>query len=141
MSDESEGISVDVEAEQQAFSAAISPSEIKAPNNITADKQDLPPSIPYEPTQVNVSTQTKAEVSETKINLQVKFDPEEGYNSLKSTVDGVQETLKDTVNSISNRWIPDPKASSKFEERPTLEQTNLIFDTRKEQFSGLPKWS
>jgi hypothetical protein len=43
MSDESEGISVDVEAEQQAFSAAISPSEIKAPNNITADKQDLPP--------------------------------------------------------------------------------------------------
>jgi hypothetical protein len=43
--------------------------------------------------------------------------------------------------SNEGRWLPDPKASNDFEERPSLEQTNLIFDNRKERFSQYPKWA
>jgi hypothetical protein len=142
MNQDSQGFQLDVQAEQQAFSSIITPSEIRSPAvSVQADKQDLPSSVSYEPTSVNIATEAQADVAKTNINLQVKFDPEMGYKSLKSTVDGLQETVKSTVDNATNRWIPNPKAASKFEERPTLEQTNLIFEDRRERFSQLPKWS
>lgn len=139
MTDDTNGFSIDVGAEQQAFSAALTPSSIEAPSVVSsAANQPLPESIIYQPTSVNISSQTKAEVSGVALDLRIKFDAEDSYNQLKDVVDGVQQSVS---GSNENRWIPDPKASDQFEERPSLEQTNLIFDNRKERFSEHPSWA
>jgi hypothetical protein len=139
MIDDTNGFSIDVGAEQQAFSAALTPSSIESPAIVSsAANQPLPESIIYQPTNVNISEQTKAEVSVVALDLRVKFDAEDSYNKLKDVVEGVQQSVS---NSNDNLGIPYPKASNDFEERPSLEQTNLIFDNRKERFSQYPKWA
>tara|TARA_R110000868_G_scaffold308983_1_gene570400 strand:- start:1373 stop:1792 length:420 start_codon:yes stop_codon:yes gene_type:complete len=138
MTDDTNEFAIDVGAEQQAFSAALTPSSIELPATVSsAANQPLPESILYQPTNVNISSQTKAEVSVVALDLRIKFDAEDSYNKLKNVVDDVQQSVS---SSIETKWIPDPKAVSGFEERPTLEQTNLIFDNRKERFSQTPRW-
>ena len=139
MIDNTNEFSIDVGAEQQAFSAALTPSSIESPAIVSsAANQPLPESIIYQPTNVNISEQTKAEVSGVALDLRVKFDAEDSYNKLKDVVDDVQQSVS---GSNEGRWLPDQKASNDFEERPSLEQTNLIFDNRKERFSQYPKWA
>lgn len=139
MIDDTNGFSIDVRAEQQAFSAAITPSSIESPAVVSSvANQPLPESILYQPTNVNISSQTKAEVSGVALDLRIKFDAEDSYNQLKDVVDEVQQSVS---GSNENKWLPDPKASDQFEERPSLEQTNLIFDNRKERFSQHPNWA
>jgi hypothetical protein len=139
MIDDTNGFSIDVGAEQQAFSAALTPSSIESPAIVSSvANQPLPESIIYQPTNVNISEQTKAEVSVVALDLRIKFDAEDSYNKLKNVVDDVQQSVSSSNNG---GWIPDPKASNDFEERPSLEQTNLIFDNRKERFSQYPKWA
>lgn len=139
MIDNTNGFSIDVGAEQQAFSAALTPSSIESPGIVSSvADQPLPQSIMYQPTNVNISEQTKAEVSVVALDLRVKFDAEDSYNKLKDVVDDVQQSVS---GSNESRWLPDPKASNDFEERPSLEQTNLIFDNRKERFSQYPQWA
>ena len=61
MIDNTNGFSIDVGAEQQAFSAALTPSSIESPGVVSSvADQPLPQSIMYQPTNVNISEQTKA---------------------------------------------------------------------------------
>ena len=135
-------VAIDLSAEQQVFSPSLANASEDLNVVLTAQNSlQLPESILFEPTKVNISEQTQAEVSKTLVDLDVKFDAEENFKNLKSTVADVQKTLTDTVDSISSRWIPNPKPASDFEERPSLEQTNLIFDERKDRFSRYPDWA
>ena len=98
-------------------------------------------SIVYQATKVEVSEKTSAAVADVGIKLQVKFDPEASYKRLEENVDGLQNTVKSLADNTQNAWIPNPSPSSKFEERPTLEPTNLIFDARAERFAQYPNWA
>ena len=141
MNDET-NLAIDVDAEKQIFSSAITPSSIQASSaSVEQTEVNLPPSLPYTATQVNIKTNTQAEVSKTSLDLSVKFNAEDSYNNLKTAVDSLQSQVNSNSNQLVNRWIPDPKAANKFEEKPTVEPTNLIFVSRREQFSRFPHWA
>jgi len=149
---------LDVEAEQKAFAPAIKPANNALQIETTAQASDplppsilfttvaqpspqLPSSVTYVPSKVDVSHNPEAQTADVRMNLKIKFDAEQSYNHLKKTMDDVQETLASTVNQIQTKWIPEPRAINSFEEKPTLEQTNLIFDSRMEKFSEYPRWA
>jgi hypothetical protein len=151
-----ESFKIDVSAEQQAFANVITPSEIQTPqlqyeqsepplpSSITVEAADflkLPEPRIITPTEMDISTSAIAEVSKTAIDLNVKFDPESSYRNLSDQVDNMQTTLKSTVDNLTNTWIPNPRPASKFEERPSLDPTNIIFDARRARFSQYPHWA
>ena len=141
MNDEN-NIAIDVDAEKQIFSSAITPSSIQSPSaSVEQAEVNLPPSLPYTATQVNIKTNTQAEVSKTSLDLSIKFNAEDSYNNLKNAVDSLQSQVNSNSNQLVNRWIPDPRPANKFEEKPTVEPTNLIFVNRREQFSRFPHWA
>jgi hypothetical protein len=141
MNDEN-NIAIDVDAEKQIFSSAITPSSIQSPSaSVEQAEVNLPPSLPYTATQVNIKTNTQAEVSKIALDLSIKFNAEDSYNNLKTAVDSLQSQVNSNSNQLVNRWIPDPKAANKFEEKPTVDPTNLIFVSRREQFSRFPHWA
>ena len=150
-------ISLDVTAEQQLFAPSIKPSDIRSAQLDSSIPEDMalpesvvfktivdPPlldSIVYQATKVDVSEKTSAEVADVGIKLQVKFDPEASYKKLEENVDGIRDSVTSLADNAQNKWIPNPSPASKFEERPTLEQTNLIFDARAERFAQYPTWA
>jgi hypothetical protein len=134
-------ISVDISAEQQSFSAAISPSGLDM-SAITAAQQsvELPPSILITPTNIQVDADTVADISKVAVDLDVKFDAEAAIKSLNSRVQDLSDSVGDAVNSMNTKWIPDPKAAQRFDERPTTQTSNLIFDSRSNEFTNYPRW-
>ena len=150
-------ISLDVTAEQQLFAPSIKPSDIRSAQLDSSMPEDValpesvvfktivdPPlmeSIVYQPTKVDISEKTSAEVADVGIKLQVKFDPEASYKKLEENVDGIRDSVTSLADNAENKWIPNPSPASKFEERPTLEQTNLVFDARAERFAQYPTWA
>jgi len=150
-------ISLDVTAEQQLFAPSIKPSDLRSAQLDSSIPEDValpesvvfktivdPPlmeSIVYQATKVDVSEKTSAEVADVGIKLQVKFDPEASYKKLEENVDGIRDSVTSLADNAQNQWIPNPSPASKFEERPTLEQTNLIFDARAERFAQYPIWA
>ena len=155
--EDNNNISLDVTAEQQLFAPSIKPSDIKSaqidtslPENIALPESIIfkpiadPPllqSIIYQATKVDLSEKTTAEVADVGIKLQVKFDPEVSYKKLEENVDGLRDTVTSIADNNQNKWIPNPSPASKFEERPSLDQTNLIFDSRAERFAQYPNWA
>jgi hypothetical protein len=141
MNDEN-NIAIDVDAERQIFSSAITPSSIQS-SSASAEQTEvnLPPSLPYTATQVNIKTNAQAEVSKTSLDLSIKFNAEDSYNNLKTAIDTLDSKVNSNSNQLVNRWIPDPRSADKFEEKPTVEPTNLIFVNRREKFTQIPNWS
>ena len=150
-------ISLDVTAEQQLFAPSIKPSDIRSAQFDSSIPEDMalpesvvfktivdPPlldSIVYQATKVDISEKTSAEIADVGIKLQVKFDPEASYKKLEENVDGIRDSVTSLADNAENKWIPNPSPASKFEERPTLEQTNLVFDARAERFAQYPTWA
>lgn len=150
-------ISLNIEAEQQLFAPSIKPSDIRE-NQVDSSYQEntqLPESVVFKPivdtpllqsiiyqaTNIDGSEKTTAEVADVGIKLQVKFDPEASYKNLEENVNGIRDAVTSISDSTQNKWIPDPTAKSKFEERASLDQPNLIFDARSERFSQYPNWA
>jgi len=133
---------LDISAEQQAFSNSImSASEQMQEIQSNPDVIRLPDSMSYTPANVDVSAVTTAEASKVAMDLTIKFDPEEQYKALKETVDGMQKGIEQIGNDQHSKWIPFPRALNNFEEKPILEQTNLIFEERRSKFSEYPRWA
>lgn len=151
-----EELSIDVQAETKMFADVITPSELKESDPASAQRSselpesipfapsvevELPKSIPITPTTFDMDKDAVAEVANVNIGLSVKFDAEQELRSVKANMDDMEAKLSDTMSSIMPRWLPDPKAASKFEERATTDPTNLIFEARRERFSQYPRWA
>jgi hypothetical protein len=150
-------IAIDIQAEQQAFTSAIqgtnnSPSSLNSIQNSTEElptkvdfsasaSPSLPPSISYVATPLDISHQTEAQVSKVAVDLTIKFDPEKEYDNIKKSVEELQSVVDSMNSDMHDRWIPFPRALNNFEERPTLEQTNLVFRERRDRFSQYPRWA
>ena len=114
---------------------SISISEQVQPN------LELSESLLIEPTKfASVSTPT-AEVSSVAMGLSVKFDAETSYNQLSKKINEIEENFENSSNLSSEKGMPYPKAQNKFEEKPTTDPTNLIFDDRMLKFSSMPIWA
>ncbi|MFZ4600531.1 MAG: hypothetical protein ACOYNN_17960 [Terrimicrobiaceae bacterium] len=151
-----DNVSIDVQAETQAFSSAISPSSLAgASENSPQPTMELPEAIPYaanvevelpdplpiKPTEVDVKNQTVAEVAKVAVGLDVKFDAESAIKNVQASVSDLESSVSDTMGSIMSRWLPNPRPVSNFEERPTTDPSNLIFEARRDRFSQYPKWA
>lgn len=153
-------LQIDVQAEQQLLSTSIitNPSDLSVqktenivpsfnlPESLKISEQiqptvELPESILLESTKVNFADAPLAEVSSVAIGLNVKFDAESSYNQLSKKVDAMEEGFETSLNQNLDRWIPYPKAQNKFEEKPTTDPTNLVFDDRMFKFSSIPAWA
>lgn len=157
MADEDDVFSIDIDAESQTFAPALSPEEIRQPqlNQATNEQglpdtvtigpnieaEPLPESIIYEPTKQSIEVDAKADDAKVALNLSVKFDAEKNYNTLKTKVSGMQESMEDMLNELNTKKIPVTSKASNFEERALLETTNIIFESRRVQFSQSPIWS
>lgn len=142
MIDNPNEVVLDIVAEQQAFSNSImSASEQMQEIQSNPDIIRLPDSMSYTPAEVDISTATTAEASKVAMDLTIKFDPETQYKALKETVDGMQKGIEQIGSDQHSKWIPFPKALNNFEEKPILEQTNLIFEERRSKFSEYPRWA
>ena len=151
-------VKLDVQAEQQSFAKAITqtndpvikqttfeqPLHVPPSVTLTAFTQpspELPRSVSYEPSKLDLSHDTEPQKADVNLNLKIKFDAEESYNHVKRTVEDMQNAIQSMANDRNKRWIPAMRPINSFEEKPSLEQTNLIFEHRKEQFSEYPRWA
>lgn len=141
MAEPTKAVDIDVSAEQRVFSAAITESQKQLQMAVTSQPDlPLPPSILFEPTKVLVSESAVAETSKVALDLRIKADTEDKISELETQVSSLQRTLTDTVESLQSKWITPPKAKSNYDEKPTLDQNNLIFDDRKDRFAEYPRW-
>jgi hypothetical protein len=137
-----ENLSIDIEAEKKTFSEIISPSNLsESVVNTVQPVVNLPESIPIRPTEINVQADGISDFSKTTLKLEVGFDAEAAVKNLSSRISDLDQSISDQINSLSNKWLPDPRASNKFDERPTTNSLNFIFDVRSIEFAEPPKWS
>lgn len=137
--------SLDVKAESQAISPLIqeglsTPSEFI---NVLPD-MPLPDPVVFKATELDMSEAVKAESAQvTGLDFDVKMDVQEVYERTEQLEEKMGEMyggFQDLYENVKNKWLP-IKDKDEFEERPTIEPRNLIFDARRDKMSMPPNWS
>lgn len=150
--------SLDISAEKQIFSVALTPSELKQselqsvqsssnlPESIQLSSENqpkvpLPEPIILNATPIKTDVVPAAEVSKVSVGLDIKFDAQASYNKLSQKVETLESNMISSEERNMQQSLPYPRAQNKFEEKPTTEPTNLIFETRVLKFAKTPMWS
>ena len=120
--DNSEGIKIDVEAEQKLFSKSIE-SEIQReisqailqempelpdaiPYSVSELLSPLPESSSYQPIQNNLDL-PEAEVPKINLGIELKFDPEKETKDIKVSLESLQYSIDKAAKKVS----PAPEVS------------------------------
>jgi len=145
MNEETNQFSVDVAAESQVISPSLQPDEITPSEFITVLKDiPVPEPLTFEATQVEADTKVGAQLSKLSgIDFVVKIDAEEAYERTKTLEEQVLQLnggISDMYNEMRSSWLPN-KNRDDFEERPTTEPNNLIFNERRDRSSMFPPFS
>lgn len=136
--------SIDVKAESQAISPLIqeglsTPSEFI---NVQPD-MPLPDPILFKATEIDLSETVKAEASQIAgLDFDVKMQVEEVYERTEQLEEKMGEMyggFQDLYENVKNKWLP-IREKDEFEERPTIEPRNLIFEARRDKMSMPPQW-
>ncbi len=146
--------SIDIQAEKQLFADLVdrdmeaigaigtaNEQQFTSPEDAPMDLQAmqgsaLPDSMPYEATEIHIASEAKASLAE--MDIKGEFDAESKYDELSARL---EEMKQSDPEKNANQWLPDPGPKDNYEETPILEQTNLIFDDRKQKFVMMPKWA
>jgi CRISPR/Cas system CSM-associated protein Csm5 (group 7 of RAMP superfamily) len=91
--------------------------------------------IPTETTDSFSSQMLEAQFSKTITPTNIESDVDSLYQKTKS--------LEESIMNLQNRgdgWLKTKERDS-FEERPTVEPTNLVFEQRKMRSSTIPEWA
>jgi hypothetical protein len=115
-------------------------------NSVTGEidqtKIVLPESDLIQNTEVeSIKSGTKPEYSEIISNFSIKVDAEAAYEKAKD-LEGKVNSLDKNMNDLrypKGNWINNSE-KDKYEERPTVEATNLVFDARLKRFASRPIW-
>ena len=120
-------------------------NKVDLPDAITADNQikiELPESTIIKSTDDNnPSGAIKPQYSQTISNFSIKVDAEAAYekaNQLEEKFNILDENMSSLKKSNGN-WLNNQE-KDKYEERPTVDPTNLIFENRVTRFSARPVW-
>lgn len=145
MNEENNQFSVDVAAESQVISPSLQPDEISPSEFITVLKDiPVPEPLTLEPTPVEADTKVGPAISKLSgIDFVVKIDAEEAYERTKTLEQQVLQLnggISDIYNEMKSSWLPN-KDRDDFEERPTTEPNNLIFNERRDRSSMFPPFS
>lgn len=97
-----------------------------------------------ESSEVGESQQLAAQKSSANLpNMDIKMDASDAFKATQSVakqVEDVQSGMNELANGINDSWLP-PREKDEFEERPTLDTTNLVFEDRKSRIMSFPEWS
>lgn len=145
MNEENNQFSIDVAAESQVISPSLQPDEVVPSEFINVLKDiPIPEPISFAPTPVEVETKVGAELSKLSgIDFVVKVDAEEAYERTKTLEEQILQLnggISDIYNEMKGSWLPN-KNRDDFEERPTTEPNNLIFNARRDHSSQFPPFS
>jgi hypothetical protein len=100
--------------------------------------------IPFEATDINPTERIAVQYSSTSgIDFNVKIEAEEVYKKtqmLEAQLGEMKGGFKDMYENLKNSWLP-LRDRDEFEERPTTEATNLVFEARRDRMSMIPHWA
>jgi hypothetical protein len=144
MNEQSNNFSIDIQAEVDAASN-MDLESTGEPSTIVNVLKDipLPETIFYTPTDVDIDTKIKPQISSLDTDVTIKVDAEEAYSKAEETekrLNEVRDGMLDMYNNMMNSWLPNNNKDD-FEERPTTEPQNLIFENRRDRMSMAPKWA
>lgn len=144
MNEETNQFKININAEKEMVS--ILPSS-ETPNTV-----DLVVPMKDNPLPIQSPITLDGNVNEPKLDAQkkeigsvgfeIKMQPEVVYKKtemLEEKILQLQSGIMDVVKQMNNSWIPN-KNFDNFEERPTIEPGNLIFEHRRNQMSIFPEW-
>jgi len=136
--------SLDMETEIQAMTPLIEPDPL-LPSDIISILPDIPLSetMPFKATELKIGTATKAQFSEISgldYSLSDTQLLSKQFQGMQKKIQELDGGFKDLYDNTKNSWITNRERDD-FEERPTTEPRNLIFDERKEKMTGPPSWA
>lgn len=149
---ETQSISLSKTDIETLFAPIISPQPMEVTTEVSSnipltpmevDAQIVDPVI-IQAAQLDMPKQLGAEKASTNIpGMNIKMDANDALNATQNVakqVGELRENMGEVANSIKNSWIP-TRETDQFEERPTLEATNLLFEDRKIRMMAFPEWS
>lgn len=122
------------------------PDQERPDNVVTAVSDEIKITLPEaqlieNTSNESVKTDLKPEYSEIISNFSVKIDAEAAYEKAKD-LEGKVNQLDKNIGALQQpkgNWI-NTTEKDKYEERPTVEATNLVFDARLKRFASRPIW-
>ena len=144
MNEESNKFEIDVKAESNKVTILPSSETPETIEFINVMKDiPIPDPIPIKPTDLPPTSKIDAQKSEFgSLDFNIKIEAEQAYErteELEKKIIELQGGVTDIYNEMKNSWIPN-KNKDEFEERPTIEPTNLIFEARRDEMSRFPDW-
>jgi len=144
MKEENNNFSIDIQAEVDSM--GNTQEELTGePSTIVNVLKDIP--LPetsfYTATDVDTDTRVAPQIAIIDKDFNIKMDAETAYSKAEETekkLNEVRSSMLDMYNNMMNSWLPNNNKDD-FEERPTTEPQNLIFENRRDRMSMPPKWA
>lgn len=144
MNEENNNFSIDIQAEVDSM--GTTQEELTGePSTIVNVLKDIP--LPetsfYTATDVDTGTRVAPQIANIDTDFTIKMDAEAAYSKAEETekkLNEVRDGMLDMYNNMMNSWLPNTN-KDEFEERPTTEPQNLIFENRRDRMSMPPKWA
>jgi len=144
MNEENNNFSIDIQAEVDSM--GNTQEELTGePSTIVNVLKDIP--LPetsfYTATEVDTGTRVAPQIAIIDKDFNIKMDAETAYSKAEETekkLKEVKDGMLDMYNNMMNSWLPNNN-KDEFEERPTTEPQNLIFENRRDRMSMPPKWA
>ena len=144
MNEENNNFSIDIQAEVDSM--GNTQEELTGePSTIVNVLKDIP--LPetsfYTATDIDSGTRVAPQIAIIDKDFNIKMDAETAYSKAEETekkLNEVKEGMLDMYNNMMNSWLPNNN-KDEFEERPTTEPQNLIFENRRDRMSMPPKWA
>lgn len=144
MNEENNNFSIDIQAEVDSMGTTqeVLTGEPSTIVNVLKDIP-LPETSFYTATDVDTGTRVTPQIANIDTDFSIKMDAEEAYSKAEETekkLKEVRDGMLDMYNDMMNSWLPN-RNKDEFEERPTTEPQNLIFENRRDRMSMAPKWA
>ena len=143
MNEETNNFSIDIEAEKTNLFLPQEIEEGMEPLINVLPNLELPETIPYTLTDMDVSEKVNSAITETVITPDIKISSEEAYEKAESVakaLNAMKGGLDDLAGAVQSPWLEN-KNKDDFEERPITEPQNLIFEARRNRMSEFPHWA
>jgi len=144
MNEENNNFSIDIQAEVDSM--GNTQEELTGePSTIVNVLKDIP--LPetsfYTATDIDSGTRVAPQIAIIDKDFNIKMDAEAAYSKAEETekkLNEVKDGMLDMYNNMMNSWLPNNN-KDEFEERPTTEPQNLIFENIRHRMSMPPKWA
>jgi hypothetical protein len=136
--------SLDMQTEIQAMTPLIEPDPLLPSDIINIlPSIELSESVPFTATEIKIGSAAKAQFAEISGLDYSVTDTEmltKQFSGMETKIKELQGGFQDLYNNAKNPNLPNSETDD-FEERPTTEPRNLIFDERRTKMSAPPSWA